>query len=135
MRNVALALALLLAVTVATPVAAGESSTFHGRITDGHFACGDVPATPYDSVEGSWNLNVTGRTGVVTINVFYDGSHHLSFGMSGGSVTRDGDLLIVTFGTATLRLGHGAFSWSTPAGTCSETHPYDSLTYVGTAER
>lgn len=130
MRRIALPLGLLLAVAVAVPVVAADAATYHGRITAGTFACDATPATPYESVEGTWNLNVGGGTAVVTINVFYDGSHHLSFGMNGGVVVGD-EPLTVTFGTARLMIDGDAFVWSTPAGTCGTGHPYDQLTYLG----
>ncbi len=134
---VAIGLAAVLAAVLAGPAAAGTGFTYHGRIVDATFSCDGAPvASPYSSVGGTWNLNVSGSTAVVTIDVFYDGHHHLSFGMPGGSVvSATPDAATATFGTATATVADEAFTWSTPVGACTSEHPYDSLTYMGTVGR
>jgi hypothetical protein len=127
------AVALLLAL--AAPAAAGEADTnYHGTFDVAAFSCGvkDVGAP---TLSGVWNLNTHGKTGVVTMNVAYDGSHHLSFGMSGGTVATTNDGVVVSFGTAVATVSPGRFTWSTPVAPCTESHPYDHVTYRGAVDR
>ena len=127
------AAALLLAL--AAPAAADEADTnYHGTFDAAAFACG-VTAIDAPVLGGVWNLNTHGKTGVVTMNVVYDGSHHLSFGMNGGVVATTSSGVVVTFGTAIATLSGDRFTWSTPVATCTPTHPYDHVTYGGAVDR
>ena len=50
------------------------------RLPGGTFYCDGNPV-PLFTVTGNWNVNINPRTPAqVTLNVFYNGSHHLSFG-------------------------------------------------------
>lgn len=138
MRRFAWPVAIVLAIAVSAPASAGTGLTYHGLLGGASFSCKGAPITsPYESVDGSWNLNVSGSTAVITINVSYDGRHHLSFGMPGGtvvSVTRDA--AIVEFGDATATVSGGTFEWSLPLGyDCPADIAYDALVYLGTVGR
>lgn len=138
MRRLAWPVAIVLAIAVSAPAAAGTGLTYHGLIDGASFSCQGSPiASPYEMVDGSWNLNVSGSTAVITINVSYDGRHHLSFGMPGGiveSATRDS--ASVSFGGATATVGGGGFAWSLPLGyECPTDVAYDALVYEGTVGR
>ncbi len=138
MRRFALPAAAIVVLLSVTPVVAGTGFTYHGSITDGTFTCGSTEVTPYGTVEGTWNLNVSGNAAVVTLNVFYDGRHHLSFGMPGGTVvgTATAESATVTFGQATALIADGLFTWSVPlAVTCPSGYPYDHLIYSGEVGR
>ena len=138
MRRFAWPVAIVLAIAVSAPAAAGTGFTYHGLIGGASFSCGgSAIASPYETVDGSWNLNVSGSTAVITINVSYDGRHHLSFGMPGGTVeSATRDAAIVSFGDATATVSGGDFAWSLPLGyACPDPFAYDALTYLGTVGR
>jgi hypothetical protein len=78
----------------------------------------------------------------VTLNVFYDGSHHLSFGynrlmqvsfVNGVYVFSGfGDIATATLDTTT----DPATSWHVELGvSCPSQNPYNSLTFSGVADR
>jgi hypothetical protein len=79
--------------------------------------------------------------GQVTLNVFYDGSHHLSFGYNALMLVSysGGVYVFAGFGdSATATLDTNAtpatFSWHVElGGGCPPEHPYDSLTFFGLA--
>ena len=72
--------ALSILVTSASSSQAAPAQTYHGTFTGGTFYCdGNPVAGPI--VTGNWNVNIDPKTPAqVTLNVFYDGSHHLAFG-------------------------------------------------------
>jgi hypothetical protein len=136
MRRMALPVAVMMLAVWVGSAAAGTGYTYHGRITGATFTCGGDTVAPYDTVVGTWNLNASGNTAIVTLDVFYDGGHHLSFGMPGGTVVAaTADSATVTFGSATASITDGVFAWSTPVGSCTASHPYDFLTYHGAVGR
>ena|SRR5262245_57290602 len=122
---------------------AEAAETYHGTVTGGTFFCnGDQVSGP--TVTGTWNLNIDAQTPAqLTLNVFYDGRHHLSFG--------NNDLILVSFvggvyvfsgfggiATATLdtSVTPAAFSWHVELGvSCPSENPYNSLTFSGLANR
>jgi hypothetical protein len=80
---------------------------------------------------------------LVTLNVFYDGSHHLAFGYNALMLVSyvDGVYVFSAFGgPVTARLDTtvdpAMFSWQADlGGGCPPEHPYNSLIYVGLANR
>jgi len=131
--------ALVLAAVLASPVAgAGQSATYQGVITGAEFRCGDLVKHPYSEVTGHWALNASGaKTATVSMNVSYDGRHHLSFGLSQGDVGVAGGALTATFlgGAGTAKVEGDQFTWKVFLGTTcnSDDQSYDSLTYTGEA--
>ena len=72
--------ALSILVTSASSSPAAPAQTYHGTLTGGTFFCDGTPAAG-PIVTGNWNVNIDPKTpALVTLNVFYDGSHHLAFG-------------------------------------------------------
>ena len=134
---------VLVLVTSAGSRLAEAAETYHGTITSGTFFCnGNQVSGP--TVTGTWNLNIDSNTPAqVTLNVFYDGSHHLSFGynklMQVSSV--NGVYVFSGFGdTATATLdtttNPATFSWHVELGvSCPSQNPYNSLTFSGVANR
>ena len=101
-----------------------------------------VTALPFPSSRsrGNWNVNIDPKTPApVTLNVFYDGSHHLAFGYNALMLVSfvDGVYVFSGFGdaaTATLdtSVTPATFSWHVElGGGCPPEHPYNSLTYFG----
>src|SRR5215472_6569545 len=71
---------VLVLVTSAGSRLAEAAETYHGTITSGTFFCNGNQVSGH-TVTGVWNLNIDANTPAqITLNVFYDGSHHLSFG-------------------------------------------------------
>src|SRR6476660_732552 len=70
---------LLLAAT-ASSLAVDSAQTYNGRLNGGQFFCAGAPVqTPV--ISGVWTLSIDPNTPAqVTLNVFYDGRHHLAFG-------------------------------------------------------
>ena len=135
--------ALSILVTSATSSAAGHAQTYHGTLTGGTFFCDGNPV-PVFTVTGNWNVNIDPATPAqVTLNVFYDGSHHLAFGYNALMLVSSsgGVYVFAGFGdaaTATLdtSVTPATFSWHVElGGGCPPEHPYDSLTYFGLASR
>jgi hypothetical protein len=134
--------ALSILMTSASSSQAARAQTYHGTFTGGTFYCGgDQVAGPI--VTGNWNVNIGRTPALVTLNVFYDGSHHLAFGYNALMLLSyvDGVYVFSGFGdfaTATLdtRAEPATFSWHVElGGGCPPEHPYDSLTYSGLATR
>jgi len=122
---------------------AEAAQTYHGTVTGGTFFCnGNEVSGP--TVTGNWNLNIDAHTPAqVTLNVFYDGSHHLSFGynrlmqvsfVNGVYVFSGfGDTATGTLDTTT---NPATFSWHVELGvSCPSQNPYNSLTFSGIADR
>jgi hypothetical protein len=82
-RLLVTAAALPLALLAPTSAIADTPSatTFHGVFTGREFAnCGDNAPLP-GVVSGTWNIIKRGGTdATVSINIFVDGKHHVSFG-------------------------------------------------------
>jgi hypothetical protein len=98
---------------------------------------------PY-SVTGTWNLNIDPQTPAqVTLNVFYNSSHHLAFGYNALMQVSfvNGVYVFTGFGdAATATLDTNAtparFSWHVELGvSCPNQYPYNSLTFLGEANR
>jgi hypothetical protein len=120
---------------------AAPAQAYHGRLTGGTFYCEGNPV-PVFTVTGNWNVSIDPATPAqVTLNVFYDGSHHLAFGYNALMLVSSsgGVYVFAGFGdaaTATLdtSVTPATFSWHVElGGGCPPEHPYDSLTYVGLA--
>ena len=76
--------ALLLVLSVllisASSSQADPAQTYHGTLTGGTFLCDGTPVNG-PIVSGSWNVVIDPQTPAqVTLNVFYNGGHHLAFG-------------------------------------------------------
>src|SRR4029077_5311115 len=76
--------ALLLVLSVlfisASSSQAERAQTYHGTLTGGTFLCDGTPVNG-PIVTGTWNVIIDPRTPAqVTLNVFYNGGHHLAFG-------------------------------------------------------
>src|SRR4030095_17037035 len=68
---------LLLAGTASSFAAA---QTYSGTINGGQFFCAGTPI-PTPIISGFWTVSIDPNTPAqVTLNVFYDGKHHLAFG-------------------------------------------------------
>ena len=99
--------ALSILVTSASSSQAAPAQTYHGTLTGGTFYCDGTPAAG-PIVTGNWNVNIDPKTPAqVTLNVFYDGSHHLAFGYNALMLVLyvDGVYVFAGFGdaaTATL---------------------------------
>ena len=122
---------------------AERASTYHGTLTGGTFYCDGNPI-PLFTVTGNWNVNIDPRTPAqVTLNVYYDGSHHLSFGYNALMLVSSAGGVYVFSGfgdsaTATLDTNPtpATFSWHVElGGGCPPEHPYNSLTFFGLASR
>jgi hypothetical protein len=131
------AVILLVFVTSAGLPLAEAAETYHGTVTGGTFFCnGNQVSGP--TVTGIWNLNIDAHTPAqVTLNVFYNGSHHLSFGynrlmqvsfVNGVYVFSGfGDIATATLDTTT---NPATFSWHVELGvSCPSQNPYNSLTF------
>ena len=122
---------------------AGRAQTYHGTFTSGTFYCdGDPVSGPI--VTGTWNLNIDPKTPAqVTLNVFYDGSHHLAFGYNAMMLVSyvDGVYTFTGLGdaaTATLNttVNPATFEWHVDFGvSCTDQTPYNTLTFFGVADR
>src|SRR5437588_12735509 len=135
--------ALSILVTSATSSAAGHAQTYHGTLTGGTFFCDGNPV-PVFTVTGNWNVNIDPATPAqVTLNVFYNGSHHLAFGYNALMQVSfvNGVYVFTGFGdavTATLNTNAtpATFSWHVELGvSCPDQSPYNSLTFFGVANR
>ncbi len=135
--------ALSIVVSSASSSQAAPAQTYHGTFTGGAFYCGiDQVVGPV--VTGNWNVNIDPKTPAqVTLNVFYDGSHHLAFGYNGLMLVSFSDGVYVFSGlgdiaTATLdtNVTPATFSWHVVLGvSCPDQYPYNSLTFFGVANR
>jgi hypothetical protein len=136
-------IASLILLISAASLPAESAQTFHGTLTGGQFFCAGTPVqTPV--ISGNWNVNIDPNTPAqVTLNVFYDGRHHLAFGYNALMlVSYSGGIYIFAgFGdsaTAVLDTNPSpaTFSWHVElGGGCPPSHPYDSLTFLGVANR
>jgi hypothetical protein len=137
------AVILLVFVTSAGLPLAEAAETYHGTVTGGTFFCNGNQVSGA-TVTGIWNLNIDAHTPAqVTLNVFYNGSHHLSFGynrlmqvsfVNGVYVFSGfGDIATATLDTTT---NPATFSWHVELGvSCPSQNPYNSLTFSGVADR
>ena len=136
--------ALSILVTSASSSQAAPAQTYHGTLTGGSFYCGNTQvAGPV--VTGTWNLNIDPQTPAqLTLDVFYNGSHHLAFGYNALILVSyvDGVYVFSAFeGTATATLDTTAppparFDWHVQLGvSCPDEYPYNSLTFSGVADR
>jgi len=135
------ALSILVVSASWSPAAPGQ--TYHGTLTSGEFLCGST-LVPGPAVTGNWNVIIDPKTPAqVSLNVFYDGGHHLAFGYNAlmlvwfakGVYTFSGfgDAVTVTLDTTKTP---ATFSWHVQlSGGCPAERPYDSLSYLGVATR
>src|SRR5438445_7251095 len=130
-------------VTSASSSQAARAQTYHGTLTGGTFYCDGNPV-PLFTVTGNWNVNIDPATPAqVTLNVFYNGSHHLAFGYNALMQVSfvNGVYVFTGFGdavTATLNTNAtpATFSWHVELGvSCADQSPYNSLTFFGVANR
>ena len=135
--------ALSILVTSASSSQAAPAQTYHGTLTGGTFFCDGNPV-PVFTVTGNWNVIIDPKTPAqVTLNVFYDGSHHLAFGYNALMLVSYVDGVYVFSGlgdiaTATLdtRVDPATFSWHVEFGNgCPPARPFNSLTFFGVANR
>jgi len=139
--------ALLLVLSVlfisASLSQAERAQTYHGTLTGGTFLCDGTPVNG-PIVTGEWNVIIDSRTPAqVTLNVFYNGGHHLAFGYNAFMLVwfSDGVYVFSGFGdavTVTLDTNESpaTFSWQVElSGGCSAQRPYNSLSYLGVANR
>jgi hypothetical protein len=134
---------------VAVPFISASSSqaepaqTYHGTLTGGTFLCDGTPVNG-PIVTGTWNVIIDPQTPAqVTLNVFYNGGHHLAFGYNALMQVSfvNGVYVFSGFGdaaTATLdtTANPATFSWHVELGvSCPDQNPYNSLTYFGVADR
>ena len=70
----------LLFAATANLFAANPAQTYSGVLNGGQFFCAGTPVqTPI--ISGVWTVSIDPNTPAqVTLNVFYDGRHHLAFG-------------------------------------------------------
>jgi hypothetical protein len=136
--------ALSILVTSASSSQAAAAKTYNGTFTGGTFYCGgDQVVGPV--VTGNWNVIIDPKTPAqVTLNVFYNGGHHLAFGYNALMLVAyaDGVYLFTGLGdaaTATLDTNAtpATFSWDVElfGVSCPDQYPYNSLTYFGLASR
>jgi len=131
-------------VTSASSLTAAPTQTYHGTFTGGAFYCGDDQVVG-PVVTGNWNVSIDPKTPAqVTLNVFYDGSHHLAFGYNALMLVSyvDGVYVFTGLGdAATARLDTNetpaAFFWDVElfGVSCPDQYPYNSLTFSGEANR
>jgi hypothetical protein len=135
--------AIMLALIGPARLFASQPQTYHGTLTSGEFLCDNTPV-PGPTVTGNWNVNIDPMTPAqVTLNVFYDGGHHLAFGYNAFMLVwfSDGVYVFSGFGdavTVTLDTNESpaTFSWQVElSGGCSAQRPYNSLSYLGVANR
>ena len=139
--------ALLLVLSVllisASSSQADPAQTYHGTLTGGEFLCDGTPVNG-PIVSGTWNVIIDPQTPAqVTLNVFYNGGHHLAFGYNALMQVSfvNGVYVFSGFGdaaSATLdtTANPATFSWHVQLGvSCPDQNPYNSLTYFGVADR
>src|SRR5438094_7138317 len=123
--------ALSILVTSASSSPAAPAQTYHGTLTGGTFFCGGNPV-PVFTVTGNWNVNIDPATPAqVTLNVFYDGSHHLAFGYNASMLVSSsgGVYVFAGFGDAATATRNtsvtpATFSWHVDlGGGCPPEHP------------
>ena len=119
------------------------AQTYSGRLNGGQFFCAGTPV-PTPIISGFWTVSIDPNTPAqVTLNVFYDGRHHLAFGYNALMLeSYSGGVYIFSgFGdTARAMLNTSVspatFSWQVElGGGCPPSHPYDSLIFLGVANR
>ena len=122
---------------------AGPAQNYHGTITSGTFSCDANPVSGF-IVTGKWNVNIDPATPAqVTLNVFYNGSHHRSFGYNGlmlvsylNGVYRFSGFGDAAAATIDTTVNPAKFCWHVELGVgCPSQNPYNSVTYLGVADR
>jgi len=134
-------IASLLFAATANSFAADRAQTYSGRLNGGQFFCAGTPVqTPI--ISGVWTVSIDPNTPAqVTLNVFYDGRHHLAFGYNALMLEAysGGVYFFSGFGDSTTAVidtntSPAMFSWHVElGGGCPPSHPYDSLTFLGVA--
>lgn len=113
-------LAVVIASVVLTPVglvSAATPTAYHG-VFGGEVEYVDcTPTPPTTLATGTWNVKIRGtQDAVVSVNIFTDGRHHVSFGgpMPLGARTTDGFVVgpVQTLaGPLTMELSGGEFTY------------------------
>jgi hypothetical protein len=134
---------LAILVTSASSSLAAQAQTYHGTFTGGDFLCNGSPVAG-PTVTGTWNVSIDPKTPAqVTLHVFYNGAHHLAFGINALiPVTSNGGRYVFSaFGGAIMvtldtNSTPAMFFWQAELGDgCPPQRPYNSLTYFGVASR
>ena len=136
--------ALSILVVSASSSRAERAQTYSGTFTGGTFYCGgDQVVGPV--VTGNWNVIIDPKTPAqVTLNVFYNGSHHLAFGYNALMLVSyaDGVYVFTGLGDAAMatldtNATPATFSWDVElfGVSCPDQYPYNTLTYFGLASR
>ena len=115
-----------------------------GRLTSGEFLCDGTPVSGPTRPPANWNVSIDPTTPAqVTLNVFYNGGHHLAFGYNAFMLVSYvdgvyvfsglGDAVMVTLDT---NESPATFTWQVElSGGCPPQRPYNSLTFLGVANR
>ncbi|SRR6266545_7621562 len=138
---------LLMFATLASSSPPPPAQTYHGTLTHGEFYCGNIQVSG-PVVIGTWNLSIDPATPAqLTLNVFYNGSHHLAWGYNAlildPSESGGGVYVFLGFegiATATLNTNDATFSWNVDLSqlgvTCDPTeNSYNYLTFFGVVSR
>jgi hypothetical protein len=133
----------LILVTSASSLPAAPAQTYHGALNGGTFYCG-IDQVSGSIVTGTWNLSIDPETPTqLTLDVFYNGSHHLAWGYNALMLVSHANGVYVFSGfggiaTATLdtSVTPARFCWHVELGvSCPDQYPYNSLTFSGVANR
>ena len=139
----ALLLVPLVLFISANSFAADPAQTYSGRLNGGQFFCAGAPVqTPI--ISGHWTVSIDPNTPAqVTLNVFYDGRHHLAFGYNALMLeTYSGGVYFFSgFGDSAAAVLNTNTSPGRSPGTSilaaavPNSSVYDSVTYLGVANR
>src|SRR5436190_203112 len=136
---------VILLVLVASASSSPAAQTYHGTLTHGTFFCGSTQVSG-PIVTGTWNLRIDPATPAqLTLNVFYNGNHHLAWGYNAlildPSASGGGVYVFSGFGgiaTATLdtNANPATFSWDVDLSqlgvSCDpDDNSYNFLTFFG----
>ena len=111
--------ALTVALVVAATASGGSPGTYHGTFSGSvaYNGC-EGAAPPAALASGTWNVNLRDeKSGVLTVSIFTNGRHHVSFGSLVEPVAADGEetfaLRMDTLaGELTVRLDETAFTYT-----------------------
>ena len=113
----ALAAAALVSALAAATVAGGVTQTYHGVFSgkvEYSADCTGVPATDV-MAEGVWNVAIHKDDATVTITIFRDGKHHVSYGIAAEVLQRGPNFKV---------------SYTTGAGVVVMSRAGDDVTYA-----
>jgi hypothetical protein len=134
-------LAVVLAWVVLTPVdpaSAASSTTYHGVFGGEVEYVGCTPTPQTTLATGRWNVTIRGtQDAVVSVNIFTDGRHHVSFGGPVPLGTRTTQVFVVgpiqtLAGPLTMELSGSTFTYRIDDYNLFDVScPGGSVTYVG----